>query len=75
MQVSALLKLNESRYKQNLFKKNWEKINIDAISWETLFHLEKSIQKKYREKLILTQSIEKSFLIDPVMTNDSLTLS
>ena len=45
----------------------------------TLFHRAKSIEKDIKERQILTQSIEKSFLIDPATTNntiyrDSLTL-
>ena len=44
----------------------------------TLFHWKKSIEKILKK--ILTQSIEKSFLIDPLNTNnaiyhDSLTLT
>ena len=50
-----------------------EKINTDTINWEIYL---KNIEKRQ----ILTQSIEKSFLIDPLTTNnaiyrDSLTLS
>ena len=45
----------------------------------TLFHRAKSVEKNIEKRLILTQSIEISFLIDPLNTNnaihsDSLTL-
>ena len=37
-----------------------------------LFHRAKSIEKNIDKKLILTQSIEKSFLIDPLNTNNAI---
>ena len=45
----------------------------------TLFHRAKSVEKNIEKRLILTQSIEISFLIDPLSINnaihsDSLTL-
>ena len=46
----------------------------------TLFHRVKLIEKNIEKSYILTQSIDKIFLIDPLSTNnarnrDSLTLS
>ena len=46
----------------------------------TLFQKVRSIEKNTKKRSILTQSIEKSFLINPLITNnaiyrDSLTLS
>ena len=46
----------------------------------TLFQKVRSIEKNTKKRSTLTQSIEKSFLIDPLITNnaiyrDSLTLN
>ena len=71
-----ILKVNESRCKQcevtpyfssgqNVLKKYWEKINID--NWEKLFLPGKVYWKKLCKKQIFTQSIKKSFLIDPLI--------
>ena len=38
----------------------------------TLFHRAKSIEKGIEKRYILTQSIKKSFLIDPLTTNNAI---
>ena len=38
----------------------------------TFLHRGKSIEKNIEKREILTQSIEKSFLIDPLTTNDAI---
>ena len=72
---SRNFKVSESRYKQRgvtshfstgqtILKKYWENIN-DTINWEIYW---KNIEKRS----ILTQSINKSFLIDTLTTNNAI---
>ena len=49
---------------------------IGNVEWPHIFLIylliSKSIEKKYWEKIKLTKSIEKSFLIDPLITNNAI---
>ena len=52
------------------WKKYWEKIHIDPINWKTFFHQPKSIGKNIEKDK--TQSVKKSFLIDPLNTSNAI---
>ena len=45
---------------------------IRNVDNPTLCHRSKSIEKNIEKRRILTQSIEKSFLIDPLNTNNAV---
>ena len=52
------------------WKKYWEKIHIYPINWKTFFHQPKSIGKNIEKDK--TQSVKKSFLIDPLNTSNAI---